>query len=173
MKRITVILVLFSFLCSCSLQSEVTPRIFVNRLINADDKFVFDEYINFSHKNIHTYYFNYSENLYPVIEIWTDGHGNARKIDLACTQTDMVDLFTECTGKLISVYAPEENVDDIINVLYGDKSVTDKFNYYESQWYLYSAIISGNGIYFSVENKKISPQSEIQLSLKANDKVGY
>ncbi len=173
MKKVFVLLFLCLFLVSCSLQAEVTPEIFVERLSKFDKNMMFDEFVSFSHENLHTYFFSYSDSVFPVLEIRTDERGNAEKISISCTQTDKLDLFLKCVEVIVSVYSPDETASQIIDALYSEKNENEEFSYYETQWYLYSAVISENGLFFSTENKKLSPQSEVELSLKANDIVEY
>lgn len=107
------------------------------------------------------------------METRADGQGNTEKINLACSCTDKIDLFAQCVRSIISVYAPDEDSGKIINGLFADKQLNSGILYYETKWYSYSARLSDDCLYFSVENRKLSPRNEVALSLKQNDIIEY
>lgn len=173
MKRIIAIFAVLFLLASCSLQEAVSPEIFTQRLLKADENIVPDDGMCFLNGNVYTFYFLYADCLNFVAEIHCDEQGNAKKINLACGQTDKIDLFIQCVKSFVSVYSPQENAGEITASLFAEKKTDGKFSFYETQWYIYSALLSENGLYFSTESKKLSPQSEVELSLKPNDIVEY
>lgn len=173
MKRIIAIFFALFLLASCSLQEAVSPEIFTQRLCKADENIVPDDRLCFYSENVYTFYFSYADCLKSVAEIHIDEQGNAKKINLACSRTDKIDLFIQCVKSFISVYSPTENSEEIITALFEKKTLDSKFSFYETQWYIYSVVLSENGLYFSTESKKLSPQSEVELSLKSNDIVEY
>ncbi len=173
MRKIPIVFILIFMLSSCSLQEKVSPEIFIQRLCAEDENIMVDDSLCFNKNNVFTAYFSYADSADFVLETDVDGLGNAKKINLACAQTDKVVLFKKCVESVISVYSPDENTDEIIDSLFPEKESYGKFTYYETRWYVYSAVLSEKGLYFSSENKKLSPQNEEALSLKPNDIIEY
>ena len=66
--------------------------------------------------------------------------------------------------KVLDVYAPNENPDEIIPDLF-----KNKWNYVSTQWYDYSYIVSDEGMFASIENKKLATESDARLTLKQSD----
>jgi hypothetical protein len=108
-----------------------------------------------------------------IFDISTDGKNNSIKINLACTDTDKVNEFVDCCESVIRIYSPDDNVQDIIDNLFEYKKINNEFRYYDTRWHTYSSTLSDNGMYFSVSNKKLMPESEVEFSLKQNDIVEY
>lgn len=173
MKRIFAVFVALFMLVSCSLQEKVNSEILTERLCETDKNILPDPELCFRQGDRSTFYFTYAESLFFVAELYSDGQGNVKKINLACDNTDKIDLFVQCVKSFEDVYVPDENSDEINAALFKEKKFSGKFSFYETQWYLYSAVLSENGLYFSIENKKLSPQTEVELSLKPNDIVEY
>ena len=173
MKRITLLILLFVFLTSCSAQEKVNINLLTERLCKYDESFIINDSLSFSQNNSETVFFSYGGDNDFVMETRKDGQGNTEKINLACTCTDKIDLFTQCVKSVISVYAPDEDCGKIINELFAEKQLDIGMLYYETKWYSYSVRLSADCLYFSVENRKLSPPSEAALSLKQNDIIEY
>ncbi len=173
MKRIVALILSVMFLASCSVQEKANINILTERISKYDEFFIADESLSFSQENSHTVFFTYGEEKGFVMETRADWQGNTEKINLACICTDKIDLFVQCVKSIISVYAPDEDGDKIIKELFADKQLNDEFLYYETKWYSYSARLSDDGLYFCVENRKLSPRNEVGLSLKQNDIIEY
>ena len=173
MKRIALLILSLMLLASCSAQEKVNINILTGRLCEYDEFFVIDEALSFSEESSDTVFFEYGGENGFVMETRADGQGNTEKINLACSSTDKIDLFTQCVKSVISVYAPDEASDEIIKELFKKRGSDTGIGYYETKWYSYSAGLSGDCLYFSVENRKLSPRSEVELSLKQNDIVEY
>lgn len=173
MKRIAFLILSFIFLVSCSVQEKVNINLLIERLCQYDESFIINESLSFSQKNSDTVFFSYGGEKDFVMETHADGQGNTEKINLACTCTDKIDLFAQCVKSVISVYAPDEDCGKIINELFAEKQLNIGMLYYETKWYSYSVRLSADCLYFSVENRKLSPPSEAALSLKQNDIIEY
>lgn len=173
MKKFLIVFIALLLLSSCSVQEKVSPGIFVERLCAADENAELDNDLSFGSGEVYTYYITYAQSLRLVAEMRSDGQGNVKKINLACNKTDKADLFMQCVKSVICVYSPEENPDEILKAVFPGKESDGTFFYHETQWYKYSAVLSENGLFFSTENKKVSPQSEVEFSLKPNDIVEY
>lgn len=172
MKRVIIAFVTLIFLSSCSAQEKVSPDIFIERFSAADENVTFNGNPEFCDDGKYTYYFTYA-GLPLVAEIHIDGQENAKKINLACSEAGKAELFRQCAESVICVYSPEEKADEIIDLLFRGKDRDGTFLYHETHWYTYSVVLSENGLFFSMENRKLSPRSEVELSLKPNDIVEY
>lgn len=173
MKRIIALLFSVVFLASCSAQEKVNINLLTERISEYDELFGIDESLSFSQDNCYTVFFTYGTDKNFVMETRDDGQGNTEKINLACTCTDKIDLFIQCVESVISVYASDEDSGKITKELFRNKELNGGIHYYETKWYSYSARLSGDCLYFSVENRKLSPRNEVQLSLKQNDIIEY
>lgn len=173
MKRIVALLLVFLTLTACSVQEKMSPMIFIERIGQTDKKLIIDtENLFFENKNL-VCYAVYAQKTKLVFEISTDEHGNSDKISLACIQTDKAPDFILCAKSVFSVCSPDDDSDAVFKELFGSKELSDECRYYETQWHSYAAVLSENGLFFSIENKKLVPQSEVEFSLKQNDIVEY
>lgn len=175
MKKILVMinLVLIAFLTACSVQEKVSPDIFIERLSERNENFVFDTENCFVEDKKYVFFAKYDIVIDTVFEITTDEQENAEKISLACVQTDKAESFISCTKKVIETYSPDDNADEIITALFDNTKLDEKNRYFETQWHSYSAALSKNGLFFSVKNKKLIEESSVEFSLKENDIVEY
>ena len=173
MKRIAALLPVFVTLTACSVQEKMSPWIFVERMRQTDKNLVIDTENSFFENEKMVCYAVYADKTKLVFEISTDEHGNSDKISLACVQTDKAADFVLCAKSIASVYSTEDDSDNVAKELFGTKELSDECRYYETQWRSYAAVLSENGLYFSVESKKLVPQTEVEFSLKQNDIVEY
>lgn len=164
---------LIILLTACSVQEKVSPDIFVERLSEESDAFVFDKDNSFIQNGSYIFFAKYENILEIVLKAETDTQGNVKKISLACTQTDKADKFISCIKSVIETYSPEDDSNEIILSLFKNKQPDDKNRYYETQWHSYSAVLSENGFFFSVKNKKLIEESSVEFSLKENDIIEY
>lgn len=170
MRRITVLLITVLLLTACSVQERMSPEIFVERLAANDKKFSVETFFAAADDFL---CFGKYDDASVVIKISSDKEKNAKKITLSCIQTNKTESFISCAENLISIYSPNDNSSEVINNLFESKDLNDKCVYYDTQWYKYSKIFSKQGLYFSVESKKLSPQNDVELSLKQNDITEY
>ncbi len=173
MKKIFCLISVLLILGSCSVQEKVSPMIFMKRIIKTDNNLNADIDSSFVEDNNYICFAKYAEKTDVVFEIKTDEGGNVKKISLACTQADKTDDFIDCVSSVIKTYAPDDDIQSVLSSILLTKNTSDNFSYHETQWYLYSSAVTENGLYFSVENKKLIPQSEVEFSLKQNDIVEY
>ena len=172
MKRIICAVAALVFLAACSVQENMSPQIFIERLQKNDSRFAVDTDNSFVDGGF-VYFVNYDNGLELVFEISTDEQGNSDKISLACIQTDKADEFIVCAEKTVEVYAPDDSADEVIKSLFSGRELNGEYVYYETLWHSYSAVLSENGLYFSALSKKLMPNSEVEFSLKQNDIVEY
>ncbi len=172
MKRIISVFILLILLSSCSVQENMSPHIFVGRLQKVDDSIVIDIDNMFSENGKYVCYGKYAQTADVVFQMTVNEQGSIKKISLACNQKDKADLFIECVKSVIDIYS-DDGSETVKNSLFVKKKISDECIYYDTQWYSYSAVLSENGLFFSAESKKLSPQSEVEFSLKPNDIVEY
>lgn len=163
MKKLSIVIVLILLLSSCSVQEKMNSVIFYDRFRNTlvaeitTDEILFDnnrDIAFFTDKNGTDY----------ALEFSLDEQGNIKKICLACTDTSKTDMMKYYFEKVINVYAPSENTDEIIQSLF-----SNNWNYHSSQWYNYTFVKSDECFFASVENKKISTQSDAELTLRVSE----
>ena len=173
MKRIFCLALVLLFFSACSVQEKISPMIFIERIINSNDKISADTENSFTENNRYVCFIKYSDKTDMVYQIETDEQGNATKISLTCTQTDKADDFIDCALATVSVYSPDDKTDEVSDALFNGYKLSDECLYFETQWHLYSAVISKNGLFFSVQSKKLIPPSKVEFSLKQNDIIEY
>ncbi|MBR2868472.1 MAG: hypothetical protein IKB88_05345 [Clostridia bacterium] len=166
MKKILVLIPLFLFLSACSVQENVSPDLFVSRLEKTVRDAAIDSDGIFYENEKSVVYADYGGCRF-AIEMTCDSDGKVKKISLACNDTDKAECFYSFIKNIVSVYAPDEDCDRILQNLCCGK----QFSFYESQWYSYSFSSAVSGFYFGVENKKLAPAKDIGLTLKPNDIV--
>ena len=83
MKRIICAVAALVFLAACSVQENMSPQIFIERLQKNDSRFAVDTDNSFVDGGF-VYFVNYDNGLELVFEISTDEQGNSDKISLAC-----------------------------------------------------------------------------------------
>ena len=80
---------------------------------------------------------------------------------------------------IISVYSPKENTDEIIMNLTENGKIKQGINplsvtpFANDSYYGFSENADENGLFFSVTNKELFPQSSVEFSLKPNDRVDF
>lgn len=160
MKKIIPLAVIVSLLFSaCSVQETVDPQQFLVRLAKADENMVLSDNSIFYEENSCVCFFEYKENRF-VIEQFFGSNGIVNQICVS-SETDEIDIFKQCIKSVISVYAPEDDVSEITDMLF-----KEGYSYYESKWYGYSSFSDGKSFCFSVENKKLSPTETEKLTLR-------
>lgn len=167
MKRIIILEILILLVLSaCTVQEKVSPELYISRLTeNADGFSVLSENIFYENKECYCFIKGDDGSGY-ALQIEADTGKNIKKICLAGMKTDKTDDFKMIAETLVKTYAPDEAIEDIKAALF-----KNELDYYNSQWYRYSSAVTENGIFFSVENMKISTDSDAELTLKQNDLV--
>lgn len=175
MKKISVIIIILSAVLfgGCSVQTEMNPVIFIERLSEKIGGNIFENNEIVYEDNKCICFINDEFNTEYVLEFILDESDNIKKISLACNETDKAGNFINYIKDIIGVYSPDENIEEIIGNLTENGKMKPSFSYYETQWYSWSSYSDENGLYFSVSNKKLSEPITAQYSLKPNDKSGY
>ena len=160
MKRIFAVAIALIFLfSSCTVQENVDPQVFLARLTEADKDVNVAGKSVFYEGNSCVAFFDYAGKRFVIEQFCTDA-GIVSEICLSSESADKK-LFEKCVGTLINVYAPQEKSVEIIENLRAEG-----YSYHETQWYEYSAYSDGKTHFFSVKNKKLSPEKEEKLTLK-------
>lgn len=167
MKKLFMIVVLtVLFLSSCTLQQEVNPDLFMSRLSESYPEISVESENAFYEESKCVVFVNSSGMRYAT-EMTTDNNERVQKISIACAKTDNADKFISFAEKITAVYAPDEDFGSVSEMLFGG----ERYSYHETQWYYYAFSQNETGFFFSIENKKLAPQKEIELTLKENDIV--
>lgn len=162
-KLILLFFVLTVILCSCTVQEKMNPIIFTERFSELmNDEIIIEE--SFSDNGRYIIFFSNISGEKYVCELSTDNSDNIKKICLASNNTSKAESFEYFFEKILKVYAPNENVTEIIPNLF-----KNKWNYHSSQWYRYTGVVSDEGLFASIENIKLSTESDAQLTLKQSD----
>lgn len=155
-----------SLLSSCTVQEEVGPDMFISRFVEEYSDFSFEVNGMFYEKNKCAFFVTDSSGTRFAVEMTTDEQeGKVQKISLACKNADKAENMLSFAKKIVSVYAPDENTQSVTEKFAEGKN----FSYHETQWYYYSFSSTEAGLFFSVENKKLSPEKEEELTLRQND----
>lgn len=161
-KTVTFILTfLIVILSGCSLQEKMNYRIFLERLKeNYPELTVANDAVYDESRKIFCF-IDYNKTPY-ALQLEADGEENIKKICLA--SKDKTDNFKFVCEAIIKTYAENENSSEVINSLFADER-----NYYAGRWYSYAFYAVGETAYFSVENSKLSTNTDAELTLKQND----
>lgn len=162
--RIISLLFLLSFiLCSCTVQEKMNPYIFAERFSSLmKEEITIDE--SFNDKARFIFFFSDKNGENYVCELLTDSSDNIKKLCLTAEGNGKTESFKYIFEKIVKIYAPSENTEEIISVLFDGK-----WNYHITQWYRYSSVISKNNIFASIENIKHSTESDAELTLNQSD----
>ena len=168
MKRIFLLSVAFLiFLSSCSVQEAVSPDLFVSRFAQSFPDFKIESEGMFYEGNKSVLFVNDESGNRFAVEMTADSYERVQKISLACVDADKVEELFSFAGKVISVYAPDEDSASVMNALSNGKY----FSYHETLWYGYAFSKTESGLFFSVENKHFASEKESCLTLKENETV--
>ena len=96
-----------------------------------------------------------------------NSRGDIYNVSITCDDLNKIDNFIQFFESVLGVYAPEENSDNIIVALTSE----DVINTYQSEWYTYQFVKTEVGMFLSVNNCKLNPESIPEFSLKQNEKI--
>ena len=163
MKKIIFAFSLLFMLSSCSVQPKMNAEIFTDRLIeNYKNEIVINDIFYYDDRCA---IFFISENESECqIELFSDLNKNIYKITL--TAEISIEKFCLLTEMITETYSP-----DIVFEININKLFENSFSCAETQWYYISAAKDKNILFFSIENKKLSPEKNTQLTLKNNDEI--
>lgn len=173
MKRLICLLFFLIFLAGCSVQKTMNSRIFLERLSAANDSLNIEKPEIFSDDSAILYFVNDNKGTEFLFEFSVDDAENIKKIGFSCGETEKAENFVEYIRDVVSVYSPEEDADEVIMNLTKNGKLKKGINYFENQWYMYCSNADENGLFFSVTNKEMMPQSTVEFSLKPNDRVDF
>lgn len=154
-------------LSSCTVQEEVSPDLFISRFAQVYPDYSLEADGMFYENEKCVLFANDASGNRFAIEMTADERGRVRKISLACVDADKAENMFSFAKDVISVYAADENPESVAASL----NIGKNYSYHETQWYYYSFSSTETGLFFSVENKKLSPEKEVALTLKENDIV--
>ena len=160
-------MIFFAFLpiivfSSCTRQENMNTDIFLKRLFETEEfSAVKEEKFNINGNDY--VYFNHSGTNF-VCEIKSDESENIKKICLAGNETDKAEIMKNYCRMIINVYAPQENAEEILSNLFNGT-----WDYHDTVWFRYSSVKSDYGLFFSIENRRYSTETDAELTLKQND----
>ena len=155
------------------MQKTMNPRIFLERLSVRNASLILKNPEIFSDDSSVFCFINDIKGTELLFEFSVDEAGNIKKIGFSCGETEKAEDFIEYIRDVVSVYSPDENSDKIIMSLTENGKLKNGMNYFENQWYLCCSNADKNGLFFSVANKELMPLSEVEFSLKPNDRVDF
>ncbi len=172
-KIILLFLIIFIVFGGCSVQEKMSPEILIERLTDNCESFDFENSEFFTEKSDFICYVKSRNNTDYVFVFSVNEAGDVKKISFSCGNTEKAENFICNIRDMISVYSPEENLDEVIKNITENGKLRKGMSYHENQWYLYSINSDDNGMYFSVTNKKLFPRTSVEYSLKPNDKYDF
>lgn len=161
MKKVIILLLIISFLSSCSGQKKMNAEIFTERLLaETNDEFEIKNIV-YNNENAEIYLRDKKHKEY-VLKSYADSYANVCKITLTGdgTQAD----FDILSDKIIKAYSPE-----IISEMNSVELFINSFDYAETQWYYLTSARNEKILFFSIENKKLSAPKNTEFTLKPND----
>lgn len=166
MKRILPLLIAFTlFFSSCTVQETVNPDLFISRFAETFPEYLIENENIFYEGNKSVCFVNDASGNRFAVEMTADSLERLQKISLACADADKDGELISFAMKIISVYAPDEDANSVLENLSNGKY----FSYHETLWYIYAFSKTENGLFFSVENKRFAPEKEPNLTLKENE----
>lgn len=175
MKKTVIIsffVALMLMLQACSVQEIMSPQIFFERLLKINTQLEFNATQQFFEGNEFVCFATDTQKNNFVFQLTVNKSGDCEKISISAEKADE-NSFAECATSVINVYAPEDDAESIVLSLILNSKNNQKFRYYETQWHSYCVAEEKGCMYFSVSSKKLSQQSEVELSLKPNDKIDF
>lgn len=164
-KILSLIFIFLLLLSSCTVQEAVSPDLFVSRFAESFPDFNIKSEGMFYEGNRSVLFLNDESGNRFAVEMTADSLERVQKISLACADADKVKELLSFAEKVISVYAPDENSDSVMNALSNGKY----FSYHETLWYGYAFSKTESGLFFSVENRHFAPEKVTHLTLKENE----
>lgn len=169
---ISFFMVSILLLQACSVQEKMSPQIFFERLAKIDSQLCFDASEQFFSGDEYVCFVSDVNSNCFVFQISVNDRGDCEKISVAAEKTAASD-FINCVKSVIQAYAPNDDAENITEKLFSDGKISMEYLYFDSQWHSYSAAGSNGCFYFGVSSKKLVAESEIELSLKQNDKTDF
>lgn len=172
MKNVIKILIaclLISTFCSCSVQEKMNSEIFIERFSENCSELDFNNTEIIYDESDCKIFIKNDAGIEFLIELKKDDNNNINKLNLVTTELKAESSFISVSKKMVETYSPDDSSQTIINELFTDGKIKNDFVFFETQWYYYSAAKTEKAIYFSIENKKLSPEKNTDLTLKPND----
>jgi len=164
MKRIFALIILIFMLTSCTVQPEMSPELFVERLLEGNETLTADKENSFySGEEFICFISNNGKENY-VLKVSSDERSNANKICLVSDNIKNKQSFVSVAKSIIKVFACEDESEKILTALFSENA--ENFRFYETHRFSYSAYSDSDYAFFSAENKTLSQQDEIGLTLK-------
>lgn len=166
MKKVfcSMAVLLIVSLSGCSVQELMNPRIFLQRLKENYREITLVNDDIYCENEKYFCFLTDSNNKEYALQFVTDSKNNIKKICLVCKKENKTDEIKFVSEAIINTYAPNEDAEMITANLF-----ENDWDYYNSQWYRYTSSTVGDNLFFSVENIKLSTNTDAELTLKPND----
>ncbi len=151
------------FFNSCSVQDKMNPLIFIEKFSEISGDSIKNDTPIFTDDKCVFFFTDENDKEY-VCELLTDKAKNVKKICLASDNTNKAELFIHFSEIIIKIFSPDDESSLILSKLF-----KNKWDYTDSQWYSYSSVVSDKGMFFCIESKKLTTESDAELTLKQND----
>lgn len=168
MKKVTLIAVaLVLFLGGCTVQTTLSPPMFIERFGEKYPEFTLDTDNAFYENDKFVLFAENRSGRRFAIEMTVDSAGRVQKISLACIETDKAYEFYSFAECVADIYAPQEDFLAAAKKIFDGKD----YSYYETQSYYYCFSQNEAGLCFTVEDKRFAPPKDEGLTLKENGTV--
>ena len=161
---IFAVMLLFS---ACTVQEAVSPDLFISRFADEFPDYQLETDGAFYEGDTCVLFANDVSGNRFAVEMTADSQGRLKKISLACADADKAEDLFSFARDIISVYAPGENADSILQSL----DDGNYFSYHETLWYSYAFSKTGSGLFLGIGNKHYASVSEPRLTLRENESV--
>lgn len=169
MKKTILIIFVLLFLSSCSVQEKMNSEMFIERFSKSGAELDFQNAEGFYNDEKYLCYIKNANGTELLIELFEDEESNISKITLACSDIKAQAEFISCAKHIIETFSFDDSADSVLKEICKDGKINNEFSYYETQWYYYSTASTENILFFSIENKKLSPPKNTEFTLKPND----
>lgn len=161
MKKLIIFVLIPIVLAGCTVQEKVNSEIFLGRLTGVDKNINVEK--TFRTEENYVAFISYGGADF-VIKTAEDECFNVTSVSLTCADGKKNETFRNLVKNIVTTYC-NDDTEEVINGLSDDGNNKD-FRFFSTKWYRYSAVINENGLYFSLENLKLTGETEEQLSLE-------
>lgn len=174
MKRcltLSLIIILSCVLSSCSLQKEMTPEIFLERLSSADESLTVD-FEGRYYLNERCFCFVKDEGMTEYLLVMhTDKDGSVKTVSLTSTATDKTAAFISLAERITAVYSPDDASDAVVANVFLHGEIPKENVYYDTRWHEYTALANEYAMYFAIDDLSLGERTVPELTL--GDLSGY
>lgn len=169
MKKTVILVIILMLLSSCSVQEKMNAEMFFERFKKSGPELDFQNSEYFYTDDKCQLFIKNTNGTEFLIELFNDKKNNINKITITCSDTKAQADFLFCAKHIVKTFSFDDSAESVLNEICKDGKINKEFSYHETQWYYYALASNNNILFFSVENKKLSPDKNTDLTLKPND----